>query len=645
MRQKASRITAIAMVFALCMTNIAATTTQQPDSNATTQDVTTSSNQDGDVKKEPRASGEPFFYYFPDYYLAEYIAMHMGRSVYDSVTISELSNLNNQLWWYSSRLDITDARIRSLEGIEYISSLQELYVSDTSITTLPASIGKLRNLQSIYLYNNRITSLPSSIGDLTQLRTLNVYEPRLYSIPSSMENMFCLQNLTISSDVLTAVPDAIGKISSLETLGIHSGKLNRLPDTIGQLSNLKSLSIGGNVWMGTPSGTPSAILREDAVPAPIKTLPNSLGNLMGLNYLSISGTSLDTIPTWVDGMSSLETLYIAMNPNVTNLSNDIGNLYNLRFANFSDNNLFEIPAHMANLKALQTLDVSGNHISELPDGVVAHFTASPSAGTSSGRATGSGILADGLWAQKQQAALAERSYLQGTMLTWEDVLPRLMTQILKTDGYGYDYLATTSATIWVKHTTDASDTRSYPLAKILATNSSIMPNDLFKQAGTYQITLKTANTPLGHSEYEYDPWGGWWIVNYRWVPNNFAGHDFNYTIEIKDGVPPVQVPSYAINTIATTQDGQYKITIKGDIEETLADGFHQLTSAQVQNQMLSFRIQNNTTGEMRNAAVGTLNDIYVYVKNGQITGVIFNGNAKTPNGTKEIYSILLGQMG
>ena len=62
-----------------------------------------------------------------------------------------------------------------------MTALQTLDLSRNQITTLPESLGNLKELLSLHLYYNRFTMLPSSLANLTALQKLYLADNRLNS--------------------------------------------------------------------------------------------------------------------------------------------------------------------------------------------------------------------------------------------------------------------------------------------------------------------------------------------------------------------------------------------------------------------------------------------------------------------------------
>ena len=63
----------------------------------------------------------------------------------------------------------------------------------SKITSLPPSIGRLKNLQVLDLYCTKLVTLPEEIGDLASLTKLNLRHSKITSLPPSIGR---LKNLT-----------------------------------------------------------------------------------------------------------------------------------------------------------------------------------------------------------------------------------------------------------------------------------------------------------------------------------------------------------------------------------------------------------------------------------------------------------------
>lgn len=104
-----------------------------------------------------------------------------------------------------------------------LPDLEELIINNNQITSIPISIGLLRNLKVLIADENKIDSLPASIGSCSQLRILSLSQNQLHSLP-----------------------DEVGRISQLTVLNLSGNRLNYLPFSFLKLTQLKALWLSKN---------------------------------------------------------------------------------------------------------------------------------------------------------------------------------------------------------------------------------------------------------------------------------------------------------------------------------------------------------------------------------------------------------------
>lgn len=104
-----------------------------------------------------------------------------------------------------------------------LPDLEELVINNNQITSIPISIGLLRNLKVLIADENKIDSLPASIGSCSQLRILSLSQNQLHSLP-----------------------DEVGRISQLTVLNLSGNRLNYLPFSFLKLTQLKALWLSKN---------------------------------------------------------------------------------------------------------------------------------------------------------------------------------------------------------------------------------------------------------------------------------------------------------------------------------------------------------------------------------------------------------------
>ncbi|XP_058753630.1 putative disease resistance protein At3g14460 [Vicia villosa] len=87
----------------------------------------------------------------------------------------------------------------------------------------------------------------------------------------------------------------------------------------------------------------------------ITEVPNSIGNLLYLQYLNLSHTKIERLPSETCKLYNLQFLLLAGCKRLTELPEDIGKLVNLRHLDVSDTALREMPVQIAKLENLHTL--------------------------------------------------------------------------------------------------------------------------------------------------------------------------------------------------------------------------------------------------------------------------------------------------
>nr|XP_018680457.1 PREDICTED: putative disease resistance protein RGA4 [Musa acuminata subsp. malaccensis] len=125
-----------------------------------------------------------------------------------------------------------------------LRNLRVLLLNDTSIESLPKSIGKLSHLRHLDLDRTKIREIPESVGGLRNLQTLSVSGCKSISkLPKTITKLYNLQCLRLQDTPLTSLPKGMGSLTNLSELDAFivgdDGDLKELQP----LSKLRSLSI------------------------------------------------------------------------------------------------------------------------------------------------------------------------------------------------------------------------------------------------------------------------------------------------------------------------------------------------------------------------------------------------------------------
>ena len=352
-------------------TNIYDVTTNQEtlDVENTTESVTTNENTDSQVVKEetpettlqetiiPEAIAETNVQkgvpideqHFPDE-----IFRRVVKKVYDinnNGYISDQENANIRSLDVNQYLSLDDDRIQSVKGIEYLTALENLYLTHHDIENIDLS--KNTNLQLLLLNENPIASIDLSqnkalkivnlektkiadidLSALTQLELFNFSETNITSIDLSHNTN--LKNLIGSNVKLTSLD--VSMLTELTYLDIHKSNRADTP--------LDGLDLSNNTKLET------AYIQNNLCSH--VNVENCL-NLKDFNCLGNQLTSLD-----VHNSKELINLYCGYNE-LTNL--DLTNLTKLQLLSCARNQFSYLD--LTNQKDLKLLDCNENHLIDL----------------------------------------------------------------------------------------------------------------------------------------------------------------------------------------------------------------------------------------------------------------------------------------
>jgi hypothetical protein len=145
----------------------------------------------------------------------------------------------------------------------------------------------------------------------------------------------------------------------LQDLNLYSNQLSELPESFGQLAGLQILYLYGNQ---------------------LSELPESFGQLASLQTLYLSDNQLSELPASFGQLAGLQELYLYGNQ-LSELPEVITQLAGLQELNLGRNQLSELPEEVCELNdwvirkySLSSIPVSGNPLTHLPDCFLDKFT-------------------------------------------------------------------------------------------------------------------------------------------------------------------------------------------------------------------------------------------------------------------------------
>lgn len=144
------------------------------------------------------------------------------------------------------------------------TTLTSLSIGSRVLQTLPESIINLKNLKSLNIPSS-VTSLPAQFGQLKNIMYCSFEYCHLTQLPEGIWNL-PISYFDLSSNQLTSIPAFTNRNDSINILVLQGNKIKELPKSIDNLRNIKELHIDQNN---------------------IKTLPKTLVNLQSLEVLGL----------------------------------------------------------------------------------------------------------------------------------------------------------------------------------------------------------------------------------------------------------------------------------------------------------------------------------------------------------------------
>ncbi|EAE0846713.1 LPXTG cell wall anchor domain-containing protein [Listeria monocytogenes] len=177
---------------------------------------------------------------FPDTALAEVMKNALGKAdVQDVVTQSDLDQVTSIIG--------TSEGIQSLQGIEYLSNLTQVYLEDNNLSDI-SLLGGLLNLTDVYLDANPLSDI-SSLAKLKDLTNLYISDCQVKDI-SALVGLSKLESLTADNNQISDLR-ALKGLTNLTTLVLYNNQIEDI-SALGSLNNLAQLELENQV--GTNKG-------------------------------------------------------------------------------------------------------------------------------------------------------------------------------------------------------------------------------------------------------------------------------------------------------------------------------------------------------------------------------------------------------
>ncbi len=264
--------------------------------------------------------------HIPEPNLRAAIEAALGKTAGIPITTDEMETL--------TRLEVTEAEIRVLTGLELATNLTVLDLSGNAITDISA-LSDLTDLTELYLFDNAVSDISPLVG-LTNLTSLGLSGNAISDI-SVLSGLTDLALLGLGENAISDISTLSG-LTNLALLGLGENAISDISALSG-LTNLIVLGIAEN-------------LISDISP---------LSGLTNLTLLGLGENAISDIST-LSGLTNLTELYLFDNA-ITDIS-ALMDLTDLTELNLSSNAITDISV-LSSLSNLTTLGLGGNSVSDI----------------------------------------------------------------------------------------------------------------------------------------------------------------------------------------------------------------------------------------------------------------------------------------
>jgi len=219
--------------------------------------------------------------------------------------IGELPNLEY--------LNLSECNVKVLPEIIFnFENLKTLNLDKNYLDSISTDIKKFVKLKNLDLSNNEnLTTLPVTIGDLKNLEYLNLSSCKINILPNTFGELKNLKELNLSNNDLymNEFPDSFDNLKNLEYLDLSLNELSSIPSQVCNLVNLKTLILG-SPREPTPSSSHYRYNPRPQKSNSIKSIPESCSALKNLEILDLRFNDLSEFPSFIGEFKNLKQLSI-----------------------------------------------------------------------------------------------------------------------------------------------------------------------------------------------------------------------------------------------------------------------------------------------------------------------------------------------
>ena len=294
-------------------------------------------------------------------------------------------------------------------GVREPGEIKRLDLSNRGLTSLPDSLGLLRDVVALNLGHNHLSELPAALSGMTMLGNIDLRRNDFESVPevlgalplrslnlsgnriadaTALQACGTLRVLDLSGNVLRSFAGCVPETNELRTLNLSCNFIKELDSFLAQLGTVERLNLSGNVI----DAVPSAVAALDSV-IELNLSDNRIDRIdeafFGLDAETVDLASNRIGTLRLHGLASLEALTLDGNPiSSASIGEDFAPYLrefscdgcgletfllppslSLESLCYSSNAMTKIPEAVGRYTQLRELDVDGNAICELPDGL------------------------------------------------------------------------------------------------------------------------------------------------------------------------------------------------------------------------------------------------------------------------------------
>jgi len=143
-------------------------------------------------------------------------------------------------------LDLSSAHLSTVpEDVCAAVGLEQLYLVDNGISSLPPALGDLAALQYLNLDRNQLTALPAEMGKLGELRWLRLNENKLAELPADLAKLVKLQRIYLRQNNFELVPECLKGLPLMEDISLSGNRIKEIPAWMTEIPKLRRLDFDG----------------------------------------------------------------------------------------------------------------------------------------------------------------------------------------------------------------------------------------------------------------------------------------------------------------------------------------------------------------------------------------------------------------